>query len=142
MEKLRLALNGRVAPGQLTEHLEYYEDYINTEIRKGKPEEEVLSELGDPRLIARTIAQTESGGDEEAGARQGAGRGRRFRDPAGQGRGGLVFRIPSWVWLILGLLMVVVILSAIFSAIAALLPILLPILVVLFLVKAFRDWLN
>ena len=52
LEKLRLALNGRVSPAQLMENLSYYEDYINTEIRKGKGEEEVLAGLGDPRLIA------------------------------------------------------------------------------------------
>ena len=45
LEKLRLALNGRVSPAQLMENLSYYEDYINTEIRKGKGEEEVLAGL-------------------------------------------------------------------------------------------------
>ena len=36
LEKLRLALNGKVAAGVVTENLKFYEDYINTEIRKGK----------------------------------------------------------------------------------------------------------
>ena len=46
LESLRLALGGRVTSAQLTENLEYYEDYINTETRKGREEGEVLSELG------------------------------------------------------------------------------------------------
>ena len=58
LEKLRLALNGKVAGNVVTENLQYYEDYINTEIRKGRSEEEVLASLGDPRLIARTIITT------------------------------------------------------------------------------------
>lgn len=67
LESLRLALGGRVTSAQLTENLEYYEDYINTETRKGRDEGEVLSELGDPRLIARTIVETGGGSGRTAG---------------------------------------------------------------------------
>ena len=62
IDRLRMALNGRVSPGLVMDNVNYYEDYINTEIRKGRTEEEVLESLGDPRLIARTIIQT-NGGD-------------------------------------------------------------------------------
>ena len=149
-----MALGGKVSSGQLTENLEYYEDYINTEIRKGRSEEEVLSELGDPRLIARTIVETGGGGQtgqyaeygeygEDAGWSGGEeDAGYRPEGPFGPGRVSLFGRIPLWAWLILALLVVVLILSAVFSVITALLPILLPILGVLFLVKVFRDWIN
>lgn len=151
MESLRLALGGKVSSGQLTENLEYYEDYINTEIRKGRSEEEVLSELGAPRLIARTIAETGGGGQTTQYAEYGEDSGwsggeedtgYRPEGPFGPGRVSLFGRIPLWAWLILALLVVVLILSAVFSVITALLPILLPILGVLFLVKVFRDWMN
>ena len=150
LESLRLALNGRVTSGQLTENLDYYEDYINTEIRKGRQETEVLEQLGDPRLIARTIVQTGGGsrraaqyGESEAWYGESAGDGYQSDGQYEGGRPARRFgRIPPWVWLILALLVVVLILSVIFSVISALLPILLPILVVLFLVKVFRDWLN
>ena len=65
LEKLRLALTGNVPGSVVSENLQYYEDYINTEIRKGKSEEEVLAALGDPRLIARTIITTNSRDDME-----------------------------------------------------------------------------
>ena len=170
LESLRLALGGKVTSAQLTENLEYYEDYINTETRKGRDEGEVLSELGDPRLIARTIVETGGGsrrasGHGEAGARSEGSRAGQYAEydgygedsgwfgreadggyqpqgPLGRGRVSLLARVPLWAWLILALLVVVLILSAIFSVITALLPILLPILGVLFLVKVFRDWLN
>ena len=58
VDRLRMALNGRVSPGLVMDNVNYYQDYINTEIRKGRTEEEVLESLGDPRLIARTIIQT------------------------------------------------------------------------------------
>lgn len=63
IEKLRFALNGKVSANVVSENIQYYEDYINTEIRKGKSEEEVLAALGDPRLIARTIITTSAQAD-------------------------------------------------------------------------------
>lgn len=41
----------------LKKQLDYYDNYISTEVENGKKEVEVLSELGDPRLIAKTIKQ-------------------------------------------------------------------------------------
>ena len=37
--------------------LKYYNDYIDAEISKGRVEEDVINELGDPRLIAITIKE-------------------------------------------------------------------------------------
>ena len=67
IDRLRMALNGRVSPGLVMDNVNYYEDYINTEIRKGRTEEEVLESLGDPRLIARTIIQTNGGDNRQYG---------------------------------------------------------------------------
>ena len=61
IDRLRMALNGRVSPGLVMDNVNYYEDYINTEIRKRRTEEEVLQSLGDPRLIERTSSQTNRG---------------------------------------------------------------------------------
>ena len=57
-EKLRKALSGRVSHVVVNENVAYYERYIDTEIKKGRSEKEVLEELGDPRLIAKTIIDT------------------------------------------------------------------------------------
>ncbi len=58
IDKLRGALNGNVSPALVEENIRYYHEYINSEMRNGKSEEEVLDALGDPRLIARTIIET------------------------------------------------------------------------------------
>ena len=117
------------------DNVNYYEDYINTEIRKGRTEEEVLESLGDPRLIARTIIQT-NGGDNRSGYRNTVYGNGEYREAAGStvhqsynGDGN-------------GILVVVLVISAVFSVLSFLAPVLIPILVVLFLVKLFRDWLN
>lgn len=52
---LSRALYGKVDDDTRSEHIRYYENYISQEIAKGRSEQEVLNELGDPRLIARTI---------------------------------------------------------------------------------------
>jgi len=38
----------------------YYEDYIETRMRKGEPESKILAELGEPRLIAKSIKASKS----------------------------------------------------------------------------------
>ena len=43
---------------QATAHVQYYERYINDQIQAGKTEEDILSILGDPRLIAMTLVDT------------------------------------------------------------------------------------
>ena len=148
LERLRQALNGRVAPGVVTENINYYEDYINMEIRKGRSEEEVLTQLGDPRLIARTIVETNGGSQTQDGGRSvdsgwnsSGGYHERGTDRSmnSYGKG---FRIPGWMILIVVLVAVVLVVSFVFSVLSMVLPVLLPILVVLFLVKLFRDWMN
>ncbi len=67
INKLRAALNGRISPEQVNENVNYYEEYINTQIRMGNPEEQVLATLGDPRLIARTIIETAGQSGQNAG---------------------------------------------------------------------------
>lgn len=58
LETLRRSLQGRVGQADVNEHLRYYDEYIMTRERQGYTQEEVLKELGDPRLIARTIIDT------------------------------------------------------------------------------------
>ncbi len=59
LDTLKKALNGQVPPHVVTENLNYYNTYLYDEIQKGRPEREVLEELGDPRLLARTIIDAE-----------------------------------------------------------------------------------
>lgn len=146
LDKLKLALNGKVSPSQVEEHLRFYEDYINMEVRKGMEEEEVLASLGDPRLIARTIVETTGGGRT---SEEQTSRGNEYGESA-DGRYGKedevatsskyeLSKVPSWVWLVLAILIIIVILSIVFSVISALLPFVLPILLVVLVVKIFRD---
>lgn len=55
LEELRDSLEGMVSPMVIQQNLNYYENYISEQIRNGKTEEDVLNELGSPRLIAKSI---------------------------------------------------------------------------------------
>ena len=61
LDKLRLALSGQVAASQVEESIAYYREYISTQIRMGQSEETVLRNLGDPRLIAKSIISANAG---------------------------------------------------------------------------------
>ena len=64
LTELREALDGSVSPAFINENIRYYEEYIDTEKRKGRSEEEVMEELGEPRLIAKTIIDTAETGEK------------------------------------------------------------------------------
>lgn len=156
-DKLQEALNGNVSAGVVRENVAYYEDYISTEVRKGKTEREVLQALGDPRLIARTIMETNgtgyrSGAYQDAGY-QNAGSGNTEYQGSGYRQGSYgdsgntnvakrSFRMPVWAWIVLVVVIIALIISAVCSVLSFLAPVLIPVLVIVFLVKLFRDWLN
>ena len=50
-------MGSRVDSNVVNENVSYYEEYIATQVRTGRTEEEVIEELGDPRLLARSIAE-------------------------------------------------------------------------------------
>ena len=67
IEKLKKALENDLSEAQVREQTAFYSSYIREEVRKGRSEEEVTGELGDPWAIARNIIsgmelQNESGG--------------------------------------------------------------------------------
>ena len=55
LNNLRRALVGRLGQSEVEENIRYYEEYIDVRARSGQTVEEVLSALGDPRHIARSI---------------------------------------------------------------------------------------
>lgn len=151
VSRLRACLSGRISPALVEENTRYYEDYINTQIRLGEPEESVLETLGDPRLIARSIVAADSvktGKTDE---------GREYYDGGEEayGRRGLLRRffhtvsLPSWAFPVMlagGLLLVLVLLALAFSLVLHMLAWLWPLIaiamIVIFFIKLFRDWLH
>lgn len=158
LDKLRLALSGKVSTALVRENIDYYSQYIDSQISMGQSEPEVMEMLGDPRLIARTIIQTngtetyeenayreEPAYDDTAYSSEIYGQeayNRNYGNYSNTGREVKVRTIPGWLWTIIVVLLAVCLISFIFSVVSFLLPIVLPVLIVLFLIKLFRDWLN
>lgn len=137
LEQLRQSLSGRIEADKVTDHLRYYEDYINTQMRLGRTENEVLDSLGSPRLIARTITDTQKDKMKD------------YREPetswqrknASNRRKSFV-RLPRWGIITTVILIFLFLMWLIFSVLAFLAPILIPFMIVVFLFKIFRDWLH
>ncbi|WFR57924.1 hypothetical protein QA584_02325 [Anaerocolumna sp. AGMB13025] len=57
IDGLRVALKGEIPDTEVTSNILFYEDYIKSKSSTNQ-EEEVIFQLGDPRLIAKTIIET------------------------------------------------------------------------------------
>ena len=145
IDRLRMALNGRIPPEKVTENINYYEDYINSQIRMGKSEAEVMQSLGDPRLIAKTIIDASEQGDggrteyQDSTYRNSE---YRYEDSQQENTHTRVFHMPKWLWLTIITIIILAVLSLVFSILSFFAPVIFVIVVVVFLVKLFRDWLN
>lgn len=60
---LQRALTGNVPQSVIDENMAYYKQYIAEQVKRGYSETEVIGEIGDPRLIAKTIEETTEGED-------------------------------------------------------------------------------
>ena len=67
-EKLQRALAGGLDSSKVAENITYYREYIDSEVRRGRSEQEVLESLGDPRLLAKSIIEA----NKRAGASYGS----------------------------------------------------------------------
>ena len=159
IQGLEAALSDNVPPETVRENLIYYRDYIRTELEKGRTEQDIMDELGDPRLIARTIMDTTPGAEEGAfepyhfrgffgeGSQtgsysQGSGYGQDSsysqNDGYTQGSGSRghvhYYDLNKWYWKLLAVVVVVLFLMLLFTLITGFLSLVIPMLPVLGLI--------
>ncbi len=139
LNDLKAALTGNVSGEVINEHMQYYDEYIAAQLRQGKTEEMVMSELGDPRLIARTIVDTSGAGSsqstyadeswEEEGGRTHKESGAKGKKPGMNPA--TAAKIRLYVTIALVLILIVLIVGFLFTAIGAIIYIFWPVLIVL-----------
>lgn len=146
LQGLEKALSGNVPPSAVRENLSYYSDYIRTEMEKGRAETDVMEELGDPRLIARTIIDTTPGGGEgvfeeyhpRGSYTRAAEESRRYEDNTGESyqsrRNVHYYDLSKWYWKLLGILLVVAVVTVVITIVTGLLSLVIPLLPVIGLV--------
>ena len=67
LNRMQEALEGEISSDLIRSNLQYYRSYIMDEMRGGRTEAEVLEELGDPRLIAHTIIDSQDAAEGNYG---------------------------------------------------------------------------
>ena len=58
IKELRESLYTEIPSIEIENNVRYYNEYIDNQTSSGKTMDQVMEELGDPRLIARTIIET------------------------------------------------------------------------------------
>lgn len=145
---LRAVLSGEVPASIVEDNVRYYDSYISQEIAGGKSEQEVLESLGDPRLIAKTIIDTN--GQQESREDYGSTYTQReaekgfhaeFNDNGGVDLKYRRLNLNTWYGRLLIFIIVIVVMTVIFTIVGGilswLLPILLPVLLIVWLLRLF-----
>lgn len=147
------ALQGRLAEElpreSVEEHVRYYDAYIAERVGQGQDEREVIGQLGDPLLIAKTIMDT-SGveaagngrriiyGDQEETQESGYGANWERENPRVRH-----FQIQTRMGCLLAAIIFVVAIALILwlvgSVVSFLLPVLIPVIVVLLVVGYLKE---
>lgn len=134
---LQTALSGEVPPSVVRDNLRYYDDYIRTELRNGRSEEQIMEELGEPRLIARTIIDTTpgagEGGFEEyrsfGNFDSGSASGSESSRSSQTGRGNVhYYDLSKWYWKLAGIVILILIVMFVLMLVGGFLSIMIPLL--------------
>ena len=139
------ALTGKVSDKIIQENVGYYRNYINKEIQAGKMEEEVLRMLGDPRLLAKTIIEsqkfaTDHSEDTQEGRENWYQKNRMGQDIYGrnekkQGHS------PVSGWIVLGVvvLCLILVLKLVFSVVSFFAPVILVVAIALLIYRMITN---
>lgn len=137
LDGLRRSLSAGLEPEQINEHIRYYSDYIDSKIRMGTPEEDVMASLGEPRWIAKTIlgmeevdAVTEEYVEEEA---TDDAKYRYFNI------NGKTFKLPGWLFTILICVVSFFVLTIVFSLMTRLLPFLFMVIFITTIIRFLKN---
>lgn len=137
LDGLRRSLSAGLETEQINEHIRYYSDYIDSQIRKGIAEEEVMASLGEPRLIAKTLLGMEETGqvtEEYVEEEQAADDKYRYFNINGK-----TIKIPGWLFTILVCVVSFFILTILFSLMTRLLPFIFMMIFVVTMIRFLKN---
>lgn len=121
VEQLRRSLSVIEDYTFVNDTIAYYENYIESQIRMGKSEEQVMQELGDPRLIAKSICASHEAEDTTQ-EQSSYGYSEKKDTRTVVNLNGKQLMIPAWLLKILGGLVVIVVLVLLFTVLRILSP--------------------
>lgn len=140
---LQHALASGVSGSQVAEHVRYYREYIDSEIRKGRSEEEVLAQLGDPRLLARSIIDANkragSVGSFEREYDEETGQETQGNAVYGGTNGVRKVRLPGWFFMLVIVVLMMLVIGVVSSLLYLFAPVIMAGLIVLLVVKVIQG---
>ena len=139
LDTLRSQLSGQMHEGKVAAHVRYYEDYIQSQVRSGRNEQDVLTELGDPRLIARTLLDTDVDDGQKDYAEYST-----YSENAGDtenvsGNYTRVWRFDTWYSKLLGIVLLLIIVFLLFHILVAVIPFFAVLAVILFIISLIKN---
>lgn len=139
---LRSALSGKVPATVIEDYAAYYNEYIISEVRQGKTEEEVLAELGNARLLAKTIIEANKHAEDGHSYEENDAEYEYTQDDVSYGKKGRLWfqKLPQWGRTLLVVLAVVLVLCITFSVISILFPFILAGVLIWAIVQTVRKW--
>lgn len=143
IERLQRALAAGISSGQVADNVRYYQDYIDSEVRRGRSEREVLDSLGDPRLLAKSIIEA----NKHAGTSYGSNRqydeevtdNRQEWRAEGDVPTARSFVLPGWLVMLIVTVVVLVVIGLAFSLLSFFAPVIIIALAVLLIVKVIQS---
>ena len=140
LEKLKTALGNDLTGAIIQENVNYYDQYISDEVRKGRSEAEVIAELGDPWVLAQTIIDTAGGRDRQQNATYETQEKSYNRET---GRSAMSSSGNGWWKIILVILGIIgvfaIVITVIGGVISFLAPVLFPVLLIVIIFKIFSK---
>ena len=143
IEKLQRALAGGLNSSQVADNVRYYQEYIDTEVRKGRREEEVLAQLGDPRLLAKSIIEA----NKRAGTNYGSNR--EYDEEVAENWQSFNAEdekphvknvmLPGWLIMLIATVIVIVVIGLVTSLLYLFGPIIIGVLIVVLIVKIIQS---
>lgn len=140
IDQLDDCLVGNVSEKERRDSIEYYRNYIDDEMRKGKTEQEVLDELEHPTSIAKAIIEAkgyENQEEETYYSYEETADENYHGDPYGN-TSGKVVHLEGWksMAFLIGIIVILILLLVFaFKVFVAIVPILVPILLIYYIIK-------
>ena len=147
LETLGRALRRELPVQNVEQNLQYYEQYFVQRMQEGMSEVQVLEELGDPRLIAKTILNVEQQKAEQGEASDavyteesdGTFREEQMKENDSQIRLHSLSGVKAWIVLALVLIVLCVLLRTAFVIVWKLLPVILIVAGAVWLYRKFEH---
>lgn len=128
INELRRALAIGLSSTEIEVHVKYYNEYIAMELSKGKTEEKILEELGNPRLISKSILEAKEDGEKQSKT-----------DQKFETREKKLKKLPNWLITAVIIAVFLCILTLVFRLFIQLLPILIIIGFILMVIGFIRK---